>query len=305
MRVRPNIVAVIVGAACFAAAAAGQPARQLTATVRLVEPGAEPRQELRYTPRPLQRSELTSAMVSATIADGRKLPTQVLPVVTFPLEVAAAAAGDGESGEIRCTMKVGRASASARGQRAPEMDKVDEALAALHGAELTGRFTRRGICTAVGFKLTDAARAAASGAELHQMIAKTIVALPEEAAGLGAVWSVELASGAAAAPRVYTATYTLRERRGDLLILDVALAETAPPGEMDPPAPGATARLEGVSGAGYGVAVVSLDRLLPVAASTAHSVTSKSVLSGPERSVRTEHRAEHSTMVRDAGADPR
>lgn len=298
MPIRPIIGLVPVLLAAFVTPATAQPGEPLTAAVRLKQPGAEPRQELRYSLRPAQRSELRSEIVSITIADGRKLPTQLLPAVTFPLTIATAEEGDG----VRCTITVGEARAVLRDPRDSNLDKVNRSLSLLRGAEINGRFSPRGICAAAEFKFTDAAKAAASGAELHQMMAKAIVPLPEEPVGLGAVWTAELNLAAAGGRTRYAASYTLRERQGDLLVLDVGLRESGEPGELDAPAPGATLKLDGVSGEGDGTVVVALDRLLPVAASTTHTVKSIMTASSPQRTIHTEMMAEHRTTVRDSPA---
>lgn len=99
-----------------------------------------------------------------------------------------------------------------------------------------------------------------------QAIKRMAVPMPEEAVGVGAKWTVEQPVQMNGIKLNQSATYTLKERKGDVLVIGVEMTQTADPQKItNPQAPQMEIQLKELKGEGAGEMTVNLKRILPVA----------------------------------------
>ena len=239
-------------------------------TVRLLEPGMEPRSELRYVFRPGQSAVMVMdlEMTLAVRSDGVTVPATVIP----PMRMEASFVIDDVSpaGTARYAFRYisagvvdpGAASADVVGQ-------MQDRLAGLVGVSGWAVVDDRGQTLDGGFsgleKLDATSRALLDDAQASLKEMSTV--LPEEPVGVGGRWVVEQHLPSQGIALVQTATFTLQGRDEDLLHLSVDVRQSAQPGPIEQPgaSPGSEpqASIVQLSSIGNGTMVMSLGDLVP------------------------------------------
>ncbi|HWB75252.1 MAG TPA: hypothetical protein VG755_09855 [Nannocystaceae bacterium] len=212
------------------------PATNATAVVEVLDPGAEPRRELRYSMKKGDRGGLAMTMdMTMTLRLANQPPrTTLLPRMVMLFDVAIT---ESENADVYFTSTV-------REARAEPRDGVDAKVAAALSpklARMAGMVTKcwmdpRGNVRDATAELPPGAPAELEATldQVRQAIEGSSVPLPIEAVGSGAKWRVLKRLVAGGLDIVQVASYRLDELHDDEIVLDavvtqVAAAETAQP----------------------------------------------------------------------------
>ncbi len=255
------------------AASTGQPAEKAPAgtniVVKLVDPGAEPRQELRYdfSGAKKQVVVMTMDMTMGMELGAIKQPPTKLPPVHMDMVVEPKSVSD--AGVLRYEFEMTRAEVVAGPDADPnvvqamktEMDKTK-------GMKGWADVNQRGFTLAADVKVPPGA-----GPQLRDLLDKMksqieqmSAPLPVEPVGKGAKWVVTQPIKNEMLKFNQQATYTLADLEGSLATLKIDIVQDAPPQNIDAPGMGgATARLTSLDSTGKGTSKVDLKSLVPVA----------------------------------------
>jgi len=227
-------------------------------TVRVLEPGAEPRQPLRYAFARKHESirfdmKTTIAMTMGMIA----VPPVTAPTIRMEVEVQPSDVS--ADGTLTATYRTTRVDLLADGTLpAAQRKTLADSLHGLVG--MSGRFviTSRGVTleSAVDVPPTAPQTVIDTMESLQQSMRQLAPVLPEEPVGIGARWEVHSRVRAKAMHLEQVATYALAGRKGDVVDEDVTLVQSAPPQTMHLPGKAASAHVELLSENGTGAGKV-------------------------------------------------
>lgn len=278
---RARVLSIVISGVAAFAAIAQQPEAVKPAPVEqkveapaapeitLVEAGAEPRRELRMTPRADVTETCTMRMkMSMTMKMGeQEMPAQDMPAMVMVMGMKVGSVSP--EGDISYDLSVSdcRVEAGAGGNEMM-VQAMSEALLPLKRLTGTGVVTSRGINKAVKLKFPEdmpEAAAAAMGGLTDQM-GQIGSPLPVEAVGVGAKWRVKTKVKSQGLSIDQTATYTLKEiGDGGLLKLDVVMEQGAAPQKVNSPGipPGIDVELKSLASTGNGSSEFVLTSIVP------------------------------------------
>lgn len=254
------------GTATPNADAAANQAERSAATVELVNPGAEPRQTLRYAFARMQPQVLRMEMEMSTAMTmgGNSMPRISMPTMSYGMRFTEVTARD--DGNLSATFEMNSFDVAAGN------DPQSQAIAAsLRGAMSDFSFSGtmviddRGNVMDTNFDFSNVP-AGQDLSSMTQQMEQMTAPLPEEPIGVGGQWRVRNQLGEGMPIRLtQEATYTLRERNGDNVVVDVTMSQNAPRQEMnDPNMPeGASVRLNSMTTTGSGTMNMDLGALVP------------------------------------------
>ncbi|HPC62254.1 MAG TPA: DUF6263 family protein [Verrucomicrobiota bacterium] len=235
--------------------------------VKLLDPGAEPRKELRLQPKAgdQQTLVLTLKLGMETKVGETQTPAIKLPPMRMTMDVTVKEVTP--EGDIRYEMVLGEAQVMEEPDAMPAIvDAMKQALAGSKGAAGSGTITSRGLNRALDFK-------SAAGAEpqmrqvmdqMKETFAHFAPALPEEAVGPGAKWEVRMPFRSQGLKLDQTATYQLVSFEGDRVVVRSSVMQRASNQKMENPAmPGLKVDLSKMTGQGNGQVAFNLAQLLP------------------------------------------
>lgn len=243
-------------------------------TVKLIAPGKDPKAELRYAPKPNQKTTLTMTMeMGMTMKMGEQsapavvVPKMVSDIVTQVTSVAP-------DGTISYDFKVENAKAIPAKNVAPEVLKqVDAAFAKIAGLKGHAVVDARGTSRDVQMEIPpDLDPAAGQMMEtMRQNIQQFSNPLPEEPVGIGAKWDTEQRIPTNAMLVKQTTHSTLTARDGNKFTVKLELEQTADPQVMHLPGlpQGAEAKLVSLDSHGKGELKCDLARIAPVTSTVA------------------------------------
>ncbi len=255
-------------------------------SVRLIEPGAEPRKALRYqiAVGDVSESDMKMGMRMAMSIGGQTLPAATLPVTKSRLRWGPSEnATPGENGgDIRYPFELVDMQVTPTPGVPDDMAKaVQSELDGLKGTKGWSIVSPRGMTIDSNITVAPATseRTAQTIKQIHDGLRQMPAVFPEQPVGVGARWSVTmLVDGPIKMTQV--ATYTLVEHQGTTGSLRFEIKQTAKPQAMTagvPNAgPGVNARLTALDGGGEGTLKFDLKRLVPeskMETSTKMSVT--------------------------------
>lgn len=252
--------------------------------VTLLEPGAEPRQTIRY--RPLAGSTepmvMTMTMDVAMTADGQPLPDGRTPPMQMTMAIDIQEVQ--EDGDIRYRMRLDEAKVlEAEGVPAELAGRLDTALRSMVGLSGDVLISDRGVTKEARFVLPENA-----GPQLEQMLAGMRQSLsqfsapvPEEPVGPGARWTVQLHPVANGMQLDQTVTYTLESIDDAGADMNIEYTQTAQPQRVNPLGlpPDAAIDLKSLAGSGAGRIRIVYDRLVPAESTLRGSTTSNMAIS--------------------------
>ena len=254
------------------ASAAGQPGEGSTTQVKLLEPGAEPRQVLRMHPKPGDHQTLNLIMnVTMQVKAGEmEIPPMKIPTVNMALEATVKNVGD--NGDITFDMVTGEATVADEAGAIPQLvDALKGVFANFKGISGTGRISNRGISKGVEMKEPPGADPQLSQLvdQVKESFSRFIAPLPEEAVGPGARWEAKLAIKERGMALDQTTVYEIVSLEGDRITTKNTVTQSAANQTIDNPAmPGTKAELTRMSGQGKGQVTSDLTRLLPLEGNT-------------------------------------
>ena len=250
------------------ASAAGQPGEGSTTQVKLLEPGAEPRQVLRMHPKPGDHQTLNLIMnVTMQVKAGEmEIPPMKIPTVNMALETTVKdVAADGD---ITYEMVTGEATVADEAGAIPQLvDALKSVFDKFKGISGTGRISNRGISKGAEMKEPPGA-----DPQLRQLVdqmkesfSRFTAPLPEEAVGPGARWEAKLPVKERGMNMLQTSIYEVVSLEGDRITTKSTVTQSAANQTIDNPAmPGTKAELSRMSGQGKGQVASDLTRLLPL-----------------------------------------
>ena len=243
------------------------------AQVELLDPGAEPREEVRFA---YAEGDLTTATIStvteilASEVDGEDAGQADVPPIAIDIDVEVEVLTVDDSG---AELRVASTGARVGDQQGPSElddathDQLEDELDDLTEFEVTYRIDDRGRASDVALDL-DVPGLEGLGDQLDDLAAP----LPTEPVGEGATWSVTQATDAGVGPTInQTTVYELVSRDGDTVELAAAITGDAEPGELEvPQAAGQDLRFEvvRVDLEGSGDLTLDLSSPFPTAAAT-------------------------------------
>nr|PZN66052.1 MAG: hypothetical protein DIU62_08095 [Pseudomonadota bacterium] len=272
---RSFLLAGALSAALFSAAAPAQ------TTLQLLEPGAAPRQAIRYR---FNAGHAEQAALDLNVQMAMSLAGQVLPLGAVPpirMIMAMRTAEVAADGSARIEFELLSAEAAGDDAQAAQMNQaLSESTRGLSGWY---RVDARGQVSDSEVKAPDDGSASAVLQDLEQSMQQMAAPFPEEAVGPGARWRVTQHVTNSNMQMTQTAEYTLRSRAGNRIELDVKMVDASLDAVAGLP-PGA--RLDSVKMEGGGTSSIQLDRLVPTGSVEANLQLGLSITAeGPTQSM--------------------
>jgi hypothetical protein len=235
-------------------------------SVKVLEPGKEPRQELRLAAKVGQAETMRMKMIMDV---GVQMGTQKLPktdvppmIMTMDMKVTETK----PNGDIGYDFSLVKTEVGAAAALDPKVVKaVEAALAKINGLSGHASVSNRGFNR--GAKMNAPPQADAQTKQvlesMEQAMNQVGAPLPAEPVGLGAKWQSELALVQGGIHLSQVSTYTLERLEGSKLGLKVELQQSAPRQKLTPQ-PGTTVEILSLGSKGGGSSQVDLLRLAPV-----------------------------------------
>ena len=250
--------------------------------VKVVNPGTEPRTQLRYrfqADKPEQMVMDMTMTMSMTFG-GFNQPAMKMPTLRMVMDVEPVAVNP--KGDLTYKYEISDVSVlpadDANQLLVTAMKQQAEGLTGLKGEET---IDHRGFRLASKVEVPDDASAQVkkSMQDMQSSFQQSSAPFPEEAVGAGAVWTVDqkMTTGGAKVDQVMT--YTITKIDGGKVQLDVKTKQTAKDQEIAVPQLGdeAKAKLDSLDGSGTGKIEISLDSLVPTSTMKVNSKTTVSV----------------------------
>jgi hypothetical protein len=239
----------------------------LTAEVGLIDAGSEPRQTLRYHPQTGHSQSVVIELATAlTLVVGEMSPPEVrTPLVHVSMDIEPRVVDASGSMTLdgtltRVDVRPGSAPPSVAAALAADLARLDQ-------SRFSARVTSRGLIERLSFAAaTDSSAQLATVATwICEALRLLLPPLPEEAVGRGAHWHARRRAQLGAAAASESAIYTLTTASETHLRLVVKLRLSA--GAQSPAVaglpPGATLKLNSLTGTGGGVIELDPARLEP------------------------------------------
>lgn len=239
-------------------------------SVKLLDPGAEPRKALRLHVKPgdkqtvIMTIKMTMDMGAATGGKPMNIPAMSLPADTTIQSVAP-------NGDITYEMVFGEPGVvSEPGAAAQMVQAVKTQLAAIKGLTVTGVVSDRGISKKVDLKAPPTADPAMRQTmeQIKDGMANIASPLPEEAIGAGAKWEVKMPIKSGGVSVDQTSDYQLISVDGDHISTSVTASGSAANQKIQNPAMGsAQMNLIEMTNDATGTVAADLSKLIPLQAS--------------------------------------
>ncbi len=258
---------------CLVFAMVSSPAAWAQDRVVVLDPGQEPRQELRYTPKKAKTEEMrmTMDMAMGMSMAGVDMPSTRIPPIIMDMDlqdVTTAKNGDVSYRFVLSGVAVGEA-----GEATPGMSEALLAsLNPLVGTAGSVRISSTGQTLDWSLQPPPGADATTIN-NMKQGMANSSAVLPTEAVGVGARWEQHSTVQSNGLEVQQVTVYELVQLDKQHLDLKLTVQQNAPAQTFAPPGlpPGATARLDSMSTQGQGTTAVRLDRLVPTGRIQIHS----------------------------------
>jgi len=256
------------GPAASQSASAGEKAEAGIFSIKLIEPGREPRRAVRLTPKAGDRQQLLMTLkIGMEMAmGGSAMPKMDMPVMKWPMEVTVDAVAS--NGDITYTTTMGEIELVGDGGGAPGMaEAMRAALGAAKGTSSKTTVTSRGAS-----KSSDGSSAVRVNPQLSQTMdqlkdafAGMLSPFPEEPIGAGAKWEVRQVLKNQGMTIRQTGGYEVTALDGDRVEVKITVLQGAMNQKIASPAmPGLKMDLEKMEGAGGGKTIYDLSRLMPI-----------------------------------------
>jgi hypothetical protein len=240
--------------------------------ITLLSAGAEPRQELRFTPAAnlAQTTQLTMQMDMVMSMAGQTIPSLELPgnIVTYLVNVKQIDANGDIHYEARCTDITVTEGENVR----PEVrSQIEAQLQNVIGSGGTFLIDNRGNIKQADLVLPENADPMMQQVfeQLSSSMQQLSTPFPAESVGLGAKWSMSYALTMNGLTFMQNVTYELVDLQDNVATLNIGIEQQAEPQTVDAPGlpPGAKITLNEMRSQGSGQVVMQLDRLMPIGGS--------------------------------------
>lgn len=250
-------------------------ADRLGPKVELLDAGEAPRQTVRFTLHPGDKTHrtMTMDMTMAMGIDGAPARTITVPSMSMGMALEVTDVGDETAST---TFRYDDVYVDGSGADAHELEKKLDPIVGLTG---TFRSTGRGAVVDSDVTIPDdldpAMRSTLSS--FDSQMENLSVPFPVESVGVGARWKVRTHAELNGIRTEATYVYRLVSRRGDRVVLDFTIEQDAP--EQDPHLPGmpsgASAHVREMGGSGSGRVVIDLGSQLPLTMTSSSKVHSE------------------------------
>lgn len=247
------------------AAAEKKAAANNKVTIKVLEQGAAPRQELRYKYREGSVENMVMEMDTAMkmTVNGQPLMDMSLPTIRMVAAVKVTDVTDDGNASVEVEFTGGDIIAKPDTQ--PQVaDAMRAELKKVTGTKGTMVVTPRGEVTEAKFEVPPEA-----GPQMREQMANTerqmmqmVAPFPAEPLGKGAKWQVTMPVDVNNMQASQTITYTITEQADGRVALDMGLAQTAPKQEIQLPQ-GPVMQLLKLESTGTGSATLDLAKLVP------------------------------------------
>jgi hypothetical protein len=282
---------VSVGANAGVSVSAGVGAE--AARVRVIDPGKEPREKLRYAWRVGQRERLVMELrtAAATESAGAATPEIALPPVVIGVAIDPTSVS--ADGDLAYAWRVVSTQVdAAAGLASPMADGMRDEVAAVEHLAGTATVNALGLTTSFALNLASLPEAGAGGSgqmieQVRQTLRDLAPPFPDEPVGRGARWEKLSQLSSRDARLTQTDTFTLLESTKMGGKIDDVLAQTAPSQPLPTPGmPNAQARMDSMLASGDAKTTFERSRLVPQTSfegTTTMVVSSNSPGDGPQR----------------------
>jgi hypothetical protein len=235
-----------------------------TTQVRLIEAGAEPRQQLRIHAKAGDKQSLTTAIKMDMEMNMAGVDTPAMKMPGMKLVIDATIKSIAENGDLDYDLVASDASVADDPDVMPQIaDAVKTSFATMKGTTASATMSSRGIVKVL--KLTTAAKSdpqtANSLDQLKETFNNLALPLPEEAIGPGAKWEGKSKVQSQGMTIDQVATYELVSVDGQLATIKADIAQSAPKQKMQSPSmPGMTVDLTKMSGKATGESKLDLTK---------------------------------------------
>lgn len=236
--------------------------------ITLVDPGAEPRQVLRYsvpagTTQPLR---MVMDMKMGMTMGGATMMDMVMPPVVMTMDMAVPELGP--AGELHILSELTAVEVQDSADATPGLaGSLQASMSGLVGMTTDSWLTPQGVTTAASVALPPGAmpEVQAQAAGMQQNLGSQSLPFPAEAVGIGGVWEVRSRTSNNGLVVDEVKRVTLAEQSGNLVVLDIDIAQTLADPNMVPPGlpPGTEVTIRRFESQGSGRTAIRLDHLVP------------------------------------------
>ena len=240
------------------------------AVVKLVEPGANPRKQIRFTPKKgdKQTALMTMKMSQQMVMRGQKLPSVPTPAMQFTIDVEVTKVDS--NGDITFSYSYPNAAiVEEEGAAASPAKAVMEGmLKSIIGLKGSGVITSRGFTKSSDIELPEGAAPQLTAVidSMKDSLSKMSSPVPEEAVGVGGKWTVTQSMAANGIVVDQVSTHTIKAFNGDKVDMTVEIKQSAGKQEMKAPGlpEGAKMTLNSLESTGAGTMLLTPSELFPV-----------------------------------------
>lgn len=256
-------------------------------SVKLLQPGGEPRNALRLHPKQGDKktAAMTVKMAMAMNMGGTEVPMK-LPAMNMTMDTTVDSVKP--DGDIQYNLVISDVSVAEEAEaNSAVVDQMKNILGNLKGLTGTGVMSSRGISKSVAMKMPAGAdpQMATMMEQMKETMAHMSSPLPEQPVGPGAKWEVKMPIKSQGMTMNQTTTVELVSVDGDKLATKNAIIQTAAPQKIENPAmPGLKIDLVKMNGTGSGDVSMDLNQILPVSGNVnAHSEMSMAMDQGGQK----------------------
>lgn len=234
-------------------------------TVKLLEPGAEPRQALRLHPKAGDKRTSTMTMkmtMGMGPAGEMKIPEMKIPIDITIKNVSG-------EGDITYDTVMGQATIADSGD--PTAAMMKDSLSKLGGESGTTTITSRGLTKSAKMNIAKDAdpQTRQTMEQMQESMANVVFMLPEEAIGPGAKWQIKQNLKQQNMNLSQTTSYELVSVEGDIVKVKSNISQSAANQKIESPAmPGMKMDLNKLTGTGTGNITFNLGQIMPTQATS-------------------------------------
>ncbi|NEQ71430.1 MAG: hypothetical protein F6K21_39315 [Symploca sp. SIO2D2] len=258
----------------------------VNASLELLDPGIEPRQEMRFTPAVNSQQTLTMTMdvdVSMSIG-GQSPPTVDTPAIEMKMETQVTQVD--ANGDIYADFSYSEVDVIADSKTPPELvNAMQSKLQSLVGLEGSLVMDAQGNTKDVNFDLPEGLDP--NTKQMFQQISGSLKQLsspfPSAAIGIGAQWQVAHSLNLNGMTINQTAIYELVGLQDDVATLAVNIKQDAPSQTINQPGmpPGASVKLESLDSEGQANIEIELDQIMPIIGNISLKSQTQMKITGP------------------------
>jgi hypothetical protein len=237
-------------------------------TVKLLDPGAQPRTPLRYKfqANRTEKMVMEMSMAMAMEMGDQKQPETQMPATRMTMTVNSKEVSP--EGDLYYEFEFEQAEVLPEPGANPMMVNVmKQQMSSMQGLSGSATVTSRGFIRDVEIKAPPGIdpQVRQSIDQMRQSMDQMSAPLPEEPVGRGARWQVTMPVETSAMKLTQIATYTLSEIQGDKVKFDITIKQSAPPQDINAPgaAPGGKVSLESLKSSGTGTVELQMTNLVP------------------------------------------